>query len=120
MINAILVAVGGFFGALARFSISHYFKRKKSSSFPIATLFVNLLGSFLLGYIAGTGQKGHLPLLFGTGFMGAFTTFSTFNLENSQFIVNKKWNRLFIYLGISYTFGIILAFLGMELGNIMS
>ncbi|WP_342045791.1 fluoride efflux transporter CrcB [Bacillus sp. OTU530] len=116
---ALLVAIGGFFGAISRFGISNWFKTRYPSSFPIGTLLINLLGSFLLGYIIGKGIDESWQLLFGTGFMGAFTTFSTFKLENIQLYANKKWKALALYLGISYTFGILLAFLGMKLGHIL-
>lgn len=49
--------------------------------------------------------------------MGAFTTFSTFKLENIQLIVNKKWNTQVIYLVFSYLLGISLAFLGVIIGK---
>ena len=57
------------------------------------------------------------PPLLGTGFMGAFTTFSTFKLENIQLILNKKWNTQVIYLVLSYLLGISLAFLGVIIGK---
>jgi CrcB protein len=51
--------------------------------------------------------------------MGAFTTFSTFKLENIQLHMSKKWNVLILYLCISYNFGILLAFAGMSLEAIL-
>jgi len=113
----LLVGIGGFFGAIARFSFSNWMKKSYPSSFPIATLLINLIGAFLLGYIVGLDKTWQL--LLGTGFMGAFTTFSTFKLETIQLYADKKWKILTIYLGISYTFGILLAFLGMKLGDIL-
>jgi CrcB protein len=112
--NSALVAIGGFFGAIARFGVSNWIKRNYPSSFPLATLLVNLVGSFLLGYMVGKGWDASWNLLFGTGFMGAFTTFSTFMLENITLHLNKQWKWLILYLGVSYTFGILLAFLGMK------
>jgi CrcB protein len=116
--HSILVAVGGFFGAIARFGISNWFKKHFPVSFPIATLLINLAGAFLLGIIVGKGLSQSWQLLLGTGFMGAFTTFSTFKLENIQLHADKKWGILAAYLVISYTFGILLAFLGMKLGGL--
>lgn len=113
-----LVAIGGFFGAVSRFSVSNWLKKKYSSTFPIATLFVNLVGSFLLGLIIGANLESSWRLLLGTGFMGAFTTFSTFKLENIQMLKNRNWNVLLLYLGISYTIGLILAFIGLKLGSV--
>ncbi|BDG34860.1 fluoride efflux transporter CrcB [Saccharococcus caldoxylosilyticus] len=112
--NSALVAIGGFFGAIARFGVSNWIKQKYPSSFPIATLLVNLVGSFLLGYMIGKGWNASWNLLFGTGFMGAFTTFSTFKLENVTLYLNKQWKLLILYLLASYMLGILLAFLGMK------
>jgi CrcB protein len=119
VLNMALVAIGGFFGAISRFGMSGWIKSKISTLFPIATLIINLIGSFLLGIIIGSDFLNDWKLLFGTGFMGAFTTFSTFKLENIQLHMNRKWNLIILYLGISYTFGILLAFAGMRLGALL-
>ncbi|KAA6470364.1 MULTISPECIES: fluoride efflux transporter CrcB [Bacillus cereus group] len=116
--HALLVAIGGFFGAISRFGISNWFKKRNSSSFPIATFLINLTGAFLLGYILGKGIDKSWQLLLGTGFMGAFTTFSTFKLESTQLGANKMWGIYFLYIGASYIIGILLAFLGIQVGKI--
>lgn len=119
VLNIALVAIGGFFGAISRFGMSGWIKKQLATLFPIATLIINLIGSFLLGIIIGAKFSNDWRLLFGTGFMGDFTTFSTFKLENIQLHMSKKWNVLILYLSISYTFGIMLAFAGMRLGAIL-
>ncbi|PEB49132.1 fluoride efflux transporter CrcB [Bacillus pseudomycoides] len=116
--HALLVAIGGFFGAITRFGISNWFKKRNAISFPIATFLINITGAFLLGYIVGKGIDKSWQLLLGTGFMGAFTTFSTFKLESIQLFTNKKFGVSFLYLGATYSIGILLAFLGMKLGRI--
>ncbi|MDH4423198.1 MULTISPECIES: fluoride efflux transporter CrcB [Bacillus] len=118
MMEALLVATGGFFGAITRFAISNWFKKRNTTSFPIATFLVNITGAFLLGYIIGAGITTDWQLLLGTGFMGAFTTFSTFKLETFQLLNRKKFGILLIYLSATYMIGIIFAFLGMKLGGI--
>ncbi|MGG3564751.1 fluoride efflux transporter CrcB [Neobacillus rhizosphaerae] len=115
--NIAIVALGGFFGAMSRYGLGLFFKKRYPSAFPIGTLFVNLLGSFLLGLIMGANTDSTLRLLLGTGFMGAFTTFSTFKLENIQLHTKGKINVAVLYLAISYTCGILLAFLGISLGG---
>ena len=96
MMEALLVATGGFFGAITRFAISNWFKRTKTS-FPIATFLINITGAFLLGYIIGNGVTTGWQLLLGTGFMGAFTTFSTFKLESIQ-LFNRKTLAYYFYI----------------------
>lgn len=63
--------------------------KRNKTSFPIATFLINITGAFLLGYIIGSGVTTGWQLLLGTGFMGAFTTFSTFKLESVQ-LLNRK------------------------------
>nr|WP_304214679.1 fluoride efflux transporter CrcB [Fredinandcohnia onubensis] len=116
LVNIILVGVGGFFGAITRFAVSQFINKKFSFRIPIATLLVNLSGSFLLGFIIGMGIGGYAFLLLGTGFMGAFTTFSTFKLEGIQLHIGKRKKDFFIYNLLSYGGGIMLAFIGIEVG----
>ncbi|MGG0299316.1 fluoride efflux transporter CrcB [Bacillus albus] len=118
MIEALLVAIGGFFGAITRFAINNWFKKRNKTSFPIATFLINITGAFLLGYIIGNGINTGWQLLLGTGFMGAFTTFSTFKLESVQLLTLKKFSTLLLYVSTTYIIGILFAFLGMKLGGI--
>ncbi|CAN7406784.1 fluoride efflux transporter CrcB [Rossellomorea sp. LjRoot5] len=118
MMQGMMVAIGGFFGAMSRFGISRLFKKYDHSDFPYATLFVNLVGSFLLGYLIGSEIAETGILLLGTGFLGSFTTFSTFKLENIQLHSDKKWKPLITYLLLSYSIGILFAFGGMALGRV--
>lgn len=116
MTAILLVAAGGFFGAMARFAVGQWMARNVPAVFPFGTLTVNLLGSFLLGIITGL-HINWISYLFGTGFMGAFTTFSTLKFEGIQLWAKKKTGILLLYYGISYTFGILLAFLGYALAK---
>nr|WP_029328942.1 fluoride efflux transporter CrcB [Lentibacillus jeotgali] len=109
-----LVGIGGFAGAIARFSISNALN-KSEYSIPIGTLTVNLLGALLLGVITGLKSE-EIALLFGTGFMGAFTTFSTFKFEAIKLHQKQKKSFAF-YIIIPYGSGIVLAFLGYVIGK---
>lgn len=111
-----LVALGGFFGACARYGIGVWGKRKFQARLPVFTLFINLSGSFLLGIVAAAGGS-EVSLLVGTGFMGAYTTFSTFNAENVQLWRSRAWRTLTVYVAGSYIFGVLLAWTGYALGS---
>ncbi|WP_184317677.1 fluoride efflux transporter CrcB [Geobacillus subterraneus] len=111
-----LVMIGGFFGAMARYAVSRWAARR-SPRFPLGTLIVNLLGSFLLGWLAGSGAADAEKLLVGTGFMGAFTTFSTLKWESVQMMQQKQWTKVIAYLAATYLCGIWLAWLGYHLGR---
>jgi fluoride exporter len=111
----LLVAAGGFIGAIARYAVSSYAAARSKSFYPLGTLFVNLLGSFLLGWIAAINNST-LSLLLGTGFMGAFTTFSTFKVEGLRLWMDSKYKVLLVYYAVSYTMGVFLAYSGYRIG----
>jgi fluoride exporter len=83
----VLLIIGGVAGALSRYHTTRLIQRRFAPSFPLATALINIAGSFLLGWLYGAlgaepSAWGHATLLlFGTGFCGAFTTFSTFAFE---------------------------------------
>ncbi|MDT0163333.1 MULTISPECIES: fluoride efflux transporter FluC [Bacillus] len=111
-----LVGIGGFFGSMARFAISRKYNSIEKT-LPIGTIIVNLSGAFLLGLLTGAHLDQNYLLFAGTGFMGAFTTFSTLKLETMQLHIGQKKKALILYIGITYVFGIFLAFLGYLTGN---
>ena len=84
--NWVAVAVGGALGAMARYAISTWIFQVSSHKFPYATLTVNVLGSFVMGILfVVIIERSALPMemrsLWMIGFLGAFTTFSTFSLD---------------------------------------
>ncbi|UKS31118.1 fluoride efflux transporter CrcB [Paenibacillus sp. HWE-109] len=107
-----LVSFGGFFGAICRFQLGSYLSRRFPSSIPYGTLTINLLGSFLIGILMKYHAYDNWKLLIGTGFMGAFTTFSTMNLECMKLLLAGQWKVLMLYTLLSYTGGILLTFIG--------
>lgn len=119
MMEALFVAIGGFLGAISRYALSKNIQNRNKTDFPFGTLIVNLIGAFLLGLLIGMQVSGHLYSLFGIGFMGAFTTFSTFKLEANQLKSSKKHKHFFSYLTCSYVFGIILTFCGILIGKLV-
>ncbi|SDW29592.1 camphor resistance protein CrcB [Marininema mesophilum] len=117
MLPIIKVALGGFAGSLARFYLSLHFNRP-TDKLPWGTLLINCTGSFLLAWMYGAHWSPDTLLLVGTGFMGAFTTFSTLNWELYALGTQGERKQLFLYLGLTYTLGIGLAFLGFWIGGI--
>ncbi|WP_102028978.1 fluoride efflux transporter FluC [Salirhabdus sp. Marseille-P4669] len=113
--TTVTVAIGGFFGAILRFAMSKWNGKR---NMPIGTLLANLLGSFLLGMLICFGIRGSLYAFLGIGFLGAFTTFSTFNKELLELLQHRRNTGLY-YLILSYVGGITLAFIGFLLGEIL-
>ncbi len=113
------IAAGGAVGAVLRFLLSSLPSRYLDSTFPYGTLLVNLLGAFLIGVLWQSAEKAVLPEelrpLLITGLLGALTTFSTFALENMRLIEDGKVEMALIYLFVSNSLGILLAWLGAAL-----
>ncbi|MFD0770785.1 fluoride efflux transporter CrcB [Bacillus sp. CGMCC 1.60114] len=115
--NILLVGIGGFFGAITRFFISTVAKEKYGNAFPYGTFFINIIGSFLLGMLFGAEVAKMWILLCGTGFMGGFTTFSTYQLEMIQLIHKREGQKALLYFVMSNVIGIGCAFAGFYIGG---
>jgi len=115
--NSLMVAIGGFAGAVARYSISRMFSVYWPKGMPLATWFVNIAGSFLLGWIAASGLQDIYVLLLGTGFMGAFTTFSTFKMDSIELLRAGKAGLAVAYIASMYTVGVAAVFAGYAVGS---
>ncbi|WP_214802849.1 MULTISPECIES: fluoride efflux transporter CrcB [unclassified Exiguobacterium] len=107
------LGIGAFFGAISRFALSQWAKTFWTRDFPLATFIGNVSGSFLLGLVIGLHLDSTWTLFLGTGFLGSFTTFSTFKLETLQLLQHENRRTLALYLGTSYVLGISAAFLGI-------
>ncbi|WP_449622364.1 fluoride efflux transporter CrcB [Robertmurraya sp. Marseille-Q9965] len=116
MTSWLLVVIGGFFGAISRAYIGNVAKKRFASDFPVGTISVNLIGSFFLGYLFAAPFVKDIYTFFGVGFLGAFTTFSTMNVEAVQLLFAKKFSISIVYLALTYIVGILLAFLGYFIG----
>ena len=97
------LAIGGGCGALARAWIS--LTLLPLSSFPVATLVVNTLGSFAIGccwvWFNRYGASSTVTGLVMTGFLGGFTTFSTFSLESLQLLQQEHYGVAMLYMALS-------------------
>jgi CrcB protein len=104
----ISVAFGSIVGAVARFLVSVLFVSQFGDGFPWGTLFVNVTGSFAIGFYAAlTGPDGRLfvsarqRLFVMVGFCGGYTTFSAFSLETLRLVQSGKMQTAFVYLLVS-------------------
>jgi fluoride exporter len=107
------ISIGGFIGAILRFVIS----KKLNRNLPYGTFLVNCIGSFLLGYFFYQGMTNSMYAFLGTGFCGAFTTFSTFKLESFQLYKSKGMMVSLTYLLLTYIVGFLIAFGGYLFAN---
>jgi len=116
-INYLMVLIGGSLGAVCRYAVSIQMKRIISTEFPLATFLINLSGSFLLGLLLASHTGSLIQLFLGTGFLGGFTTFSTFQVENVTLFRKGNYATLLIYMTFSVGLCIVFAYLGFRLGN---
>ena len=116
-IEYLMVLIGGSLGAICRFAISIQMKRLISAEFPLATFLINLTGSFLLGLLLSCHSSNLMQLLLGTGFLGGFTTFSTFQIENVTIYSKGNYRTLFLYTTLSVSLCILFAFFGLKVGS---
>ena len=110
-----VMLLGGL-GAVARFSLDRSVSRRVARPFPVGTLVVNLSGALLLGFLAGLALSPHLALLAGTGFVGSYTTFSTWMLETHRLSEERQVVSAFANIAVSVALGLAAAWLGQTLG----
>lgn len=115
------VGTGGFFGAMARYAVSMWVPAQHG--FPYGTLTVNLLGCFFLAWFLQASAASwrispRLQLAVGTGFTGAFTTFSTFSAETLQLVANHQLVMALIYVLVSVFGGLGFTALGTRIAAI--
>ncbi len=121
MSNILILGLGGFFGAVSRYLLSSYVQNLfKPNGFPYGTLAVNIIGCFILGlltYLAGA--KGLLDantrLFLMVGFIGAFTTFSTFSVESAALFQNGQGIAGWLNIFGSNLLGIMFVFVGQAI-----
>ena len=106
-----LIICGAAVGAPARFAIDQYIRRYTTK--PYGVFVVNILGSFLLGLTFGRSEQVHD--LLAVGFAGAFTTWSTFMLDIYLAYELKRYKEAVANLTISIGFGLLTAWLGLQL-----
>jgi CrcB protein len=114
--SAILVmSVSGALGALGRYLVSGLVQEGTRSDFPVGTLTVNLSGAFALGLLAGAGNTRSLVTVLLVGFLGGFTTFSTWMVETLRLGLTPPTWRALANLVVPLLAGIALALAGFSL-----
>lgn len=110
------VALCGALGAVARFRVDSAVSARFATDFPLGTLAVNLTGAFVLGVLVGGPLSGRALLLLGTGFLGGYTTFSTWMVESERLGELGAVMSLLRNLWLSMLAGFAVAALGYYLG----
>lgn len=124
MLHKILILLlGGSLGTLSRYFMAEWCQARWGLSFPYGTLSVNLTGCLIMGLILGFfegryGLLGSAPVLLRlflmTGFLGALTTFSSYELEALLYLREGAWEKACLYLGLSVGLGLLLMWAGLQ------
>ena len=110
----IWISLGAVLGAISRWQLGIWFNGFLSQ-FAFGTLLANLLGCFLIGIAIGLHLNDGQKLLFITGFLGSFTTFSSFSLEVSEKLLTEKYYQALSLIGLHLIGGILCTVLGILL-----
>jgi fluoride exporter len=119
----VLVGGGGFIGAIARFLVARWVGVLVETRFPLGTFAINISGSFLLGVI-GTiaaekvvANSDAIRLALGVGFLGAYTTFSTFEFETHALFEDGSWLTATTNMFASLFIGLVAVRVGIVLAK---
>jgi len=120
----LLVGLGGSLGSMARYISVRTIDGRLNALFPYGTLFVNLIGSFLIGITYAivarkTGQSEHWGTFLGAGFCGGFTTFSAFAYENVSLIQQRMATTSLLYIAVSIGLGLLAVAAGTAVGKLL-
>jgi len=121
-VKLLYIAVGGALGALARYGLSGVVQRIGGTGFPWGTAVVNVLGCFIFGVIWSVAANrwtvgGDTRAILFVGFLGAFTTFSTFVSESGQLMADGEWLYGMGNILLQVVAGLGVFFLGMIAGR---
>ena len=124
MQKILIIALGGAFGALSRYGLGVWISNKWNQGFPLHTFLINISGAFLLGFlnILFIERLTISPLWrlgIGVGFLGAFTTFSTFGFEVISLLEGGSYFTAGLYTLLSIVVGFSGAALGVGLARIL-
>ena len=121
MNHLLLVALGGAIGASFRHLAGIGALRLMGAAFPWGTLFVNVIGSVVMGlfiaWLVKRGGSNELRLFFATGVLGGFTTFSAFSLDVANMIERGSMMPAFGYIAASVIISILALFIGLWFGR---
>jgi CrcB protein len=126
MKSYLLIALFGALGTVARFSVIQITPKIFQTIFPVGTITVNLLGCFLIGLVSGILDTKFISIdenfknYITIGFLGGFTTFSSFTQDFFNLINNSSYLLAFAYIFVSVFLGLLMFYVGDKLIHIIS
>lgn len=124
MVKYVMVGIGGFAGSIARYWLGSYIGEKMGTRFPYGTFVINISGSFLIGLIMSLLAEKmrwnpNWIYLVPIGFIGAYTTFSTFEYETLRTVQDGQFLTAFLNITLSVVTGFVAVWAGAAAGRAM-
>ncbi len=121
MANMLIIGIGGFIGAVSRYWIALWIGQRWGRSFPLGTFIINITGSFLIGLLMTLmaerfTENPQWRLLLVVGFLGAYTTFSTFEYETGALMKDGEW----LFAGLNVVLSVVVGFIALKIGEIIA
>ena len=121
MIDYLVIGIGGFTGAISRYAVAAWIGERWGRSFPMGTLVVNLSGCFLIGFLMTFFLEryivdSHWRSFLVVGFLGAYTTFSTFEYETGGLIKDGE----LLYAALNIVLSVAAGFAALKLGEFLA
>jgi fluoride exporter len=122
MSNYLIIGMGGFLGAIARYSVALWIGQNWGRMFPLGTLIVNISGCFLISLLMSLFTERfmvspQIRMFLVIGFLGAYTTFSTFEYETGNLVKDGEWLLAMLNVLLSVIAGFAALKLGEVIGN---
>lgn len=121
MVNILIIGIGGFLGAITRYGVALWVGQRWGRSFPLGTFLINISGSFLIGLLMSLFTERFMVnpqwrLMLVVGFLGAYTTFSTFEYETGALVNDGEWLLAMLNVLLS----VIVGFIALKFGEIIA
>jgi CrcB protein len=119
--NYLIIGAGGFVGAITRYILAVWIGQRWGRSFPLGTFVINITGSFLIGLLMTLmaerfTENPQWRLLLVVGFLGAYTTFSTFEFETGALLNDGEW----LYASLNVIGSVVVGFIALKLGEVLA
>lgn len=122
-VRYLVISLGGVLGANARYLLGNWITARYGTSFPYGTMVINVSGSFVIGFFLVLITERFVvhpnwQLFFAVGFLGAYTTFSTFSFESAALIQDGSWLLALANMIGSVVLGLVAVLAGMALARL--
>ena len=119
----LVISLGGVLGANARYLLGNWVAARYGTSFPYGTMLINVSGSFVIGFFLVLITERFVVhpnwrLFFAVGFLGAYTTFSTFSFETATLMQSGSWWLALANMIGSVVLGLVAVLVGMALARL--